>query len=66
MSITSHLAQIHASCQTDEGIVFVDHDGLMGATSQGALEAAWVPAPLRHVPATIANWTPAAARGGAR
>ena len=66
LSITSHLALIHANCQTDEGNVFVDLDGLMGAISQAALKASWVLAPLRHVPGTIANWTPAATRGGAR
>jgi hypothetical protein len=65
LSITSSFALIHASCQTDERIVFVDHDG-MGTTSKGALEAAWVLAPLGHVPGTITNWPPSATRGGAR
>ena len=66
LSNTSHLALIHAGCQADEGIVFLDHDGLTGPISQEALDAAWALAPLRHLPGTIANWRPAATRGGTR
>jgi hypothetical protein len=64
--VSRHLALIHASCQADEDIVFVDRDVVMGAISQAALDASRALEPLRHVPGEIANWTPPAKEGGAR